>query len=197
MIYYGGNSLDLWSIVESLYLEEEFDCSVSSNIHVNPENPTYLVGKIIIINSIDYDRNKIKVLKENRCKIISRVILQNIEEDDFEISPYILRPCFDVLWNGIELRVKDKKDLDNILRKENIDNESSLDPWQLVLPDYKLYFPKIVYSIEEFNPGIVDNYGNLTWLGWLLQQVGQNIKTDATFLDMDLIKTKKMDFKKR
>ena len=52
----------------------------------------------------------------------------------------------------------------------------------------RLYFPKI-YDPEI---DIVDAYGNLTSLGWALQQVGINIKTDTAFTKLDLMKTGKI-----
>ena len=172
----------LWNIVEAIYPEEEFDPSVSSNIHVNPNNPTYLIDKTIILSSPSYPTEKIKILQRNRCKIISRVVIPGV--DDIEISPYILRPCFEVLWNGQEISIDSWERF--------IDQED--DYWLFKLPDYKLYFPKIIGGevLEETK----DEGGNLTWLGWLLHQVGQNIKEDSVFLNLDLLKTKKMDLGK-
>ena len=37
----------------------------------------------------------------------------------------------------------------------------------------------------------VDDYGNLSCLGWVLQQVGINVKTDTPFVNLDVIKTQK------
>lgn len=179
MIYHDGS---LGCITEAIYLEEEFDVSVSSNIHVNPGNPTYLIGKTVILNTPRYREENIKILQENRCRIISRVVIPGV--DDIDVFPYILRPCFDVLWNGQEIYIESWKSF------EESDNES----YFLKLPDYKFYFPKITGGevLEDYT----DEGGNLTWLGWLLQQTGMNIKGDTVFTDLDLIKTKKLDFRK-
>lgn len=184
MIYF--NDGNLCSIVEVIYLEEEFDLSVSSNIHINPENPTYLIGKTIIINTPLYSPDKIRVLRENRCKIISRVIIPEVEDDSIEILPYILRPCFDVSWNGKEINIGN---WNSFLEREE-------DEWSFSTSEYKLYFPKILKGGDIQEP-YTDEGGNLSWLGWLLQQVGQNIRTDTVFLDLDLLKTKKMDLRGR
>jgi hypothetical protein len=57
------------------------------------------------------------------------------------------------------------------------------------LNEYRLYFPKL----QEVG-AVMDDYGNLTSLGWVLQQVGVNIKTDTPFKDMDVIKSGKVVF---
>ena len=186
MIYFDKISLPV--IVEAVYLEEEFDTSVSSNIHINPENPTYLIGKTVIINTPNYSIEKINILKKNRCKIISRVNIFSDSNNSIEISPYILRPCFNVLWNGQEIEIND---WDNFLE------EGCGDSWLFKLPQYELYFPKIIGGKCIETEPCTDGGGNLTWLGWLLQQVGVNIREDTVFLDLDLLKTKKMDLGKR
>lgn len=176
-VYY-GNGLD--SFVESIYLQEEIDPSVSSLIHVNPVNPTYITGKIVILNTADYSMDKIKTLVRNKCKIISRVYY---DAQDVEICPYILRPCFDISWNGREGKVNN---LEKFLKNEDNDLE-----WSMIFPDYKLYFPKVIYPEKKYT---VDSYGNLTFLGWISQQTGVNLIESTPFQDLDLIKTKKIDF---
>lgn len=177
-IYY-GNGLD--AFVESIYLQEEIDPSVSSLIHVNPDNPTYITGKVVIINMIDYSTDKIKLLVKNKCKVISRIVY---DVDDIEINPYIIRPCFDVMWNGGNGVVDN---LDEFLK-----NKIETLEWNVVFPDYKLYFPKVIYQKNY----VKDSYGNLTYLGWISQQIGINVlEEDRTpFSNLDLIKTKKIDF---
>lgn len=177
-IYY-GNGLD--AFVESIYLQEEIDPSVSSMIHVNPNNPTYIIGKIVIINTADYSMDKIKTLEKNKCKVISRVYF---DSEGVEVCPYILRPCFDIMWNGKSGKVDN---LEKLLENEIEDLE-----WTMNFSEYKLYFPKIIYP-KKLNT--VDSYGNLTYLGWISQQVGENIVDNTSFRDLDLIKTKKLDFK--
>ena len=39
---------------------------------------------------------------------------------------------------------------------------------------------------------LIDTKGNLTTLGWLLQQVGINVDQETKYKDLDLIKTKKL-----
>lgn len=95
-VYY-GNGLD--AFIEAIYLQEEIDPSVGSLIHVNPKNPTYITGKIVIINTADYSMDKIMTLVRNKCKVISRTSEPG-ECQGVEVCPYILRPCFDVIWNG-------------------------------------------------------------------------------------------------
>lgn len=175
MIYYSRDD-DLASIVEVLYLGEEFSDSVSdSDIFVNPENPTFIIGKIVIINSTSYPKEKIDILRGNRCKIIPRVSIEGKERR----CPYILRVNGDVFWNGLELSSEEF--------------QSCPTPWNLLLPEYRLMFPKIS---GELWTSTKDDLGNLTFLGWLLQQIGINIHENTIFKDLDLIKTKKIDFKR-
>lgn len=181
MSVYYGNGLD--AFVESIYLQEEIDPSVSSSIHVNPDNPTYITGKIVIINMTDYPAEKINTLVKNKCKVISRVFY---DISEIEINPYIIQPCFDVMWNGKEGDI-DGDNLEELLKNRKEDLE-----WSMIFPDYKLYFPKIVYSNKNY---VIDSFGNLTYLGWISQQLGINLLGDNTpFKDLDLIKTKKIDF---
>ena len=42
---------------------------------------------------------------------------------------------------------------------------------------------------------VMDSEGNLTSIGWAMQQVGLNIRTDTIFKDLDILKTKKTLFR--
>ena len=179
-VYY-GNGLD--AFIEAIYLQEEIDPSVGSLIHVNPKNPTYITGKIVIINTADYSMDKIMTLVRNKCKVISRTSEPG-ECQGVEVCPYILRPCFDVIWNGRTKKINTHPELDKFL-------EGNEDEWSMIFPDYKLYFPKLTIWDKKI---VVDEYGNLTGLGWILQQTGVNLIEGTPFNDLDLVKTKKLDF---
>ena len=174
MIYLSG----LDSIVEAIYLDESLDNrSGNCNIFVNPDNIGYLIGKTIIINTLDYPSEKIETLIRNNCKIISRV---SCSISGVEFCPYILRINSGIIWNGVELLEFPKRGLSELL-------DANLCSFSL--SDYTLYFPKI---FTETNVKDVDD--NLTFLGWVLQQVGINIIKNTPFINLDLIKTKKIMF---
>jgi hypothetical protein len=177
-VYY-GNGLD--AFIEAIYLQEEIDPSVGSLIHVNPKNPTYITGKIVIINTADYSMDKIMTLVRNKCKVISRTSEPG-ECQGVEVCPYILRPCFDVIWNGRMKEINTHAELDKFL-------EGDEDEWSMTFPDYKLYFPKLTIWDKKI---VVDEYGNLTGLGWILQQTGVNLIEGTPFNDLDLVKTKSL-----
>ena len=147
MIYFEG----LESIAESIYLDENLDNrSGNCNIFVNPENIGYLVGKTIIINTLNYPESKIQKLLENRCKIISRV---KINDERIEFCPYILRVCMGISWNGIDLDEFPRLGLSTLFEEELCSFSTS---------DYVLHFPRIS-SRTNTN----DEDGNLTALGWI------------------------------
>ena len=174
MIYLEG----LGSVIESIYLGEEISNKVGNcNIFVNPENVKYLIGKTVIINICEYSEVNLKQLVENKCHIISRVF---IDSPDVEIRPYILRICPQVMWNGRV--IKEPMTLDNILECGYCEFDTD---------EFRLYFPKFT-GCTDLVP--VDEYGNLSVLGWVLQQVGINITTKTPLTDLDLIKTGKIEF---
>lgn len=172
MIYLEG----LNSIIESIYLSDGISNKTSNcDIYVNPENVKYLTGKTVIINTINYPIENVDTLIKNRCHIISRVFIDN---QNVEIRPYILRVCFNIMWNG-----------KTVLHTETLDGLVEDDYCDFDLTTSTLYFPKLVMYENE-----CDNLGNLTALGWALQQVGVNIKTDTKFINLDIIKTRKIIF---
>lgn len=172
MIYFEG----LESIIECLYLEDNISNRPSNcDIFVNPENITYMMGRTVIINSCDYPEENVKTLLSNGCRVISRVY-SDIPE--IEVRPYILKLNERINWNGEVVRKF--SDFSELLEEDHC---------RFDIDNYKLYFPKI-YGLSEENK-VMDDYGNLSVLGWVLQQVGINIKTDTPFINMDVIKTQK------
>jgi hypothetical protein len=77
------------SIIESLYLDERLtEHSRDGNILVNPVSISYVINKVIIINHKYYPIDNIKILLNNRNKVITRV---NYEVDGVKYDPYLLR----------------------------------------------------------------------------------------------------------
>jgi len=174
MIYLDG----LNSIIEGIYLHEELGNELKyCNIFINPQKVKYLIRKTVIINTCEYSIENIKTLADNKCNIISRVF---IDSPYVEIRPYILRICPEIMWNGriIQKPIKLEEVLDN--------NYCDVD-----LEEFMLYFPKIYNCVDVQT---TDNYGNLSSLGWVLQQVGVNICTKTPLTDLDVIKTQKIEF---
>lgn len=186
---YCGDTIALNSIIEAVYLSEDVSVKVAeSNIYVNPENPTYIINKVVIINFANYPLDKIKILLRNRCKVISRINLDySVSNNEVEFQPYILRPCFDVMWNGKSYCINNISELEDIMSDNN-------NCWDVDFPDYRIFFPKLIVNDDSIKSYLCDKYGNLTGIGWLLQQVGVNISKDTMFNDLDIIKTKKLGF---
>ena len=183
MIYFDeteDNTLN--SIVEGIYLSEKFSDRIgNSDIIVCPYNIKYIINKTIIINRSDYPRSNIQKLLDNGCNIISRVDLGNLT-DCVDFQPYIIRPDFGVMWNGMVVDVSGLTELYEIL--QSLEDRIIFNPEK----DLVLYFPKLTGLDKKF---ILDDNSNLTALGWLMHQVGINTK-ESDFLDIDLLKTKKL-----
>ena len=176
MIYFNG----LNSVIESIYITDNIDNKVGNcNVFVNPENVKYLTGKVIILNDPDYPESNIDILSSNGCHIISRTFR---DREDLEVQPYILRLNFDIMWNGIVFNEISNTNLDSLLDK---------DMCRYDISNKILYFPKI-FNTNTYKT--TDNYGNLTALGWALQQVGISIKQSTVFENLDIIKTGKVVF---
>lgn len=172
MIYFEG----LESIIECLYLEDTINSRPSGcSIFVNPENITYMMGRTVIINTCEYPEENINILVSNGCKVISRVYF---ELPGIEVRPYILKLSDRIVWNGEVL--KKFSDFSELLENDNC---------KFDLKNYKLYFPKLLGVTLDTR--VQDDYGNLSCLGWVLQQVGINIKLDTPFVNIDVIKTQK------
>lgn len=166
----------LESIIESVYLEDSLSGKIGEcNVFVNPENIRYLTSKTVIITIPDYDLDKIKTLLDNGCKIISRVYY---DIPEIELSPYILRLNYGIMWNGKIIR-EDYRGTRSLIDTSDVTYDSDTET---------LYFPQI-YNESAI---VKDNWGNLTSLGWALQQVGVNIKEDTPFVNLDIIKTGKV-----
>ncbi len=170
MIYLEG----LESIIESVYLNDRLSDKIGEcKVLVNPGNIKYLTGRTIILTgNKEYPEEKISKLYDNGCKIISRTYTSNPK---IEVQPYILRLSFGIMWNGRIINTC-------------LDTSDLLDSEDIVYKSGVLYFPKI------YDPtiSICDSYGNLNCIGWALQQVGMNIKTDTPFVNLDILKTGKI-----
>jgi hypothetical protein len=167
----------LEAIIESIYLEDSLSGKIGEcNVFVNPDNVKYITSKTIIISVPDYDVEKIKELLRNGCKIISRVYY---DMPEIEISPYILRVNFGMMWNG--KIIKDSyQGSRNLIDTNSVEYNNELET---------LYFPQIYSSDIK----ATDQFGNLTSLGWALQQVGVNVKTNTPFVNLDILKTGKVE----
>ena len=88
------NGLD--SIIESIYLEDRLGSRIGDcNVFVNPENIKYLVGKLVIINSLSYPTENIQELVDNGNKVVSR-----IRTDSTLYFPKLDPSCYDVMDAG-------------------------------------------------------------------------------------------------
>lgn len=177
MIYNSG----LESVIEAIYLDEKLVPKIGkANIEVNPSEASYAVGKTIILTN-----NKctnVDILIRNGNKVISRVKGYG---DDVQFQPYIIRPNFNIFWNGevYECPREFSGDLDDIMEWLGAQDKFPVNYDEKV----SLCFPKVTGILKDV---LVGPEGNLTSLGWLLHQVGVNV--GKTFLDMDLLKTKKI-----
>lgn len=171
----------LEALLESVYLDEKLTTKRSGNpIYVNPgEKNDYIVGKTIVLTK-DYRKEIIGNLRSNMNTIISRVFYPGTI-----YSPYITRMNFKIQWNGLSISYP--KDITNPF-KWVIDEELAT---IRVSDDYVDYigFPKI-FGINESL--LYDSEKNLTLLGWTLHQVGVNLDKKTKYLDLDIVKTKKL-----
>lgn len=184
MIYFDdGESNTLYSIIESIYLEERFSDRLSnSSILVCPENIKYVIGKTVIINNTEYPMEYIPGLLDNGCTIISRIDLTD-QDSRIKFHPYIIRPDFGIMWNGMTLEISGLTKASEITKE--LEDKIILDTSGR---SYKLYFPKINKLPSDL---LYDSKSNLTALGWLMHQVGINT-CDSKFNNLDLLKTKKL-----
>lgn len=179
MIYLDG----LASIIESEYLNEGLSTRVAQcNIFVNPENIRYLVGKVVIISSTEYDSEvNVPVLLKNKCKVISRI---NTGLEGVSFQPYIMNINKGIQWNG------------KIIEEQETLNKILDDGWcEFDLSKYCLYFPKVRMDYNNhIGPETTDEEGNLTGYGWVLHQVGININPETPLRNLDILKTGKVLF---
>ena len=164
------NGLD--SIIESIYLEDRLGSRIGDcNVFVNPENTKYLVGKLVIINSLSYPLELVSDLVDNGNSVISRI---KTGVDGVLLQPYIIRVSEGIMYNGRV--VSGKMSEDEILQD------------YCSFPDSTLYFPKLDPQCYD----IMDAGGNLTALGWALHQVGVKVRNGLNFPHLDLIKLGKI-----
>lgn len=169
MIFLNG----IESIIEATYLDETISTKIGScNIFVNPKNIKFLARKTVIINIINYPDEYIQQLINNECKVITR-LKYDIKGVDFE--PYILKISNNVFWNG-----------DNIEQPEELNDVLEDDLCSYDMDKNILRFPKLS-NIKD-----TEKDGNLSCIGWTLQQVGINIMKDTPFINLDIIKTGKV-----
>lgn len=182
------------SYLEAIYLEERLtERTALADIEVNPQGSVdYIMGKTIIINCNDYSKDQMKILVGGyNNKVYSRVV----GYEGVKHYPYIMRPNFDIMWNGEVLycpsNISESKDeILEWIEKGRYDKKADTinSDTRMVATDYpQIQFPK-VYGIS---PSLLyDKDGNLTILGWALHQVGVNLV--PMFKNMDLLKTKKI-----
>jgi hypothetical protein len=176
MIYLSG----LDSIIESIYLSDLISTQIGkAQIFVNPnQRLKYLTNKTIIITNNDYSVDYINQLVDGGNKVISRVYFNT---DKVEIQPYIIRINDKIRFNGREITEDSIEKIDDILLKGYGEYDEK---------EKRLYFPKIKIMDKETEP-YMDQYGNLTGLGWALHQVGVNMK-EGPLVNLDLLKLKKV-----
>ena len=173
------------SYLEAIYLEERLtERTALADIEVNPQGSVnYIMGKTVIINCNDYSKDRVKILVGGcNNKVYSRVV----GYEGVKHYPYIMRPNFDIMWNGEVLYCPPdiSENKDKIL---GWIEEGRYDKNRVATDYPQIQFPKI-YGIS---PSLLyDKDGNLTILGWALHQVGVNLV--PMFKDMDLLKTKKI-----
>lgn len=179
MIYFES---DLAPVIESIYLGENISDRLGScNILVNPIHLDYMFGKTVIINDPDYLWVNAIKLRDQGCKIISR-IKTGVEGISFQ--PYIMRINMSLMWNGEVLDMTDKnKSMSSILESLIKDEDQK---FKYDIEKKILYFPKI-----KTVSGTKDLFGNLSILGWALHQVGEN-QIVSRFSNLDIIKSKKV-----
>ena len=176
MIYLSG----LDSIIESIYLSDLISTQIGkAQIFVNPnQRLKYLTNKTIIITNNDYSVDYINQLVDGGNKVISRVYFNT---DKVEIQPYIIRINDKIRFNGREIAEDSIEKIDDILLKGYGEYDEK---------EKRLYFPKIKIMDKETEP-YMDQYNNLTGLGWALHQVGVNMK-EGPLVNLDLLKLKKV-----
>lgn len=179
MIYYDR---DLSPVIESIYLGEPLSGNLGKcNILVNPEHLEYMFGKTVIINDPDYSWSDAITLTRQGCRVISRL---RTEIQGIDFQPYILRVNMSLRWNGEFLDFSSSRvHMSDVLGSLCGDDQK----FKYDIDKRELYFPKILCG-----QGVQDYFGNLTALGWALQQVGCNIINSSKFVDLDLKKTKKV-----
>lgn len=176
----------LEAIVESCYLSETLtEKTGHAKIFINPRGTiNYIINKIVILGDLHTETSVINTLINNGNTIITRVYIPGLN-----YQPYINRINFDVMWNGEVITCPDSKKSNSRDILDWIWKEGDFSHGCKFGKKIKLYFPKIM-GVDRTE--LVDTKGNLTTLGWLLQQVGINVDQETKYKDLDLMKTKKL-----
>ena len=188
-----NNLLD--SIIEGIYLGLEFNPNLPADgycvIPNRKEKPgTYHNNKKIIITRDNCCSKEVLDFitdPRNNNKVFSRVTGFSEMYPGIKFLPYIIVPNFNIIWNGLEVTETDF--LEEVREYRCIYNWGSIRFYE---DKNTLSLPKIINPSNEL---VMDSKGNLTSIGWAMQQVGVNIKTDTIFQDLDMLKTKKTLFK--
>lgn len=166
---------DLGSLVESVYLGIPYtDNPRQFEIIVNPTRITYLIGKTVIINRFNYPKENIKILRDNRNEIISRVWLGDEHMEGVRFDPYLPRLNMNVVWNGEVLET---------LGEENIEMNN---PIYYSMDSDVLFFPKVKNYRDA-----AGSKGEYNFIGYLLYQTGLNLYKGSEFRNLDIVKCKK------
>lgn len=164
---------DLGSLTESAYLGIPYtDNYRKYTIAVNPEQPTYIVGKTIIINKFDYPHEKINLLVKNGNSVISRIYIPEFPEVRFD--PYIPRLNTKIVWNGETIETLGEREVDNFESRSYYSYDSDI-----------LFFPKVKNYRDK--PGLKGEYN---YIGYLLYQTGLNLY-ETEFNNLDIVKCMK------
>lgn len=165
---------DLASIVEELYLGvSRTEVNRGYTTLVNPSSVSYVIGKSIIINSLNYPRQKIMTLLENGCNVVSRVWLEDDIMKSIRYCPYLIRANQRIMWSGETIDTLGEEDLEYADVYYSFDSQT-------------LFFPKVMSPRSCVGPK-----GELNCIGYLLHQVGQNINEQTEIKDLDIVKTEK------
>lgn len=188
-----NNLLD--SIIEGIYLGLDFNLNLPANGYCVIPNKKERSGvyhnnkKIIITRHNCCSKNVLDFIAdpENHNLIFSRVVGFSEIYPNIKFVPYILVPNFNIIWNGLEITEEEfLKEVEEFVCIYNWGHIRFYEDKNI------LSLPKIINPSKEL---VMDKEGNLTSIGWAMQQIGLNIKTDTIFKDLDILKTKKTLFR--
>ena len=186
------------SVIESVYLGvETCEDLKDSSILVAPQyrkdedgtKGLFASLKGIIIQNLNCCNLVLNWLidEKNTNNVVSRVSGYSDKYPMIRFCPYILKPNFNIVWNGISL--SEEEFLYAAEEYKSIDDKLFINYCEY---NNILSLPKIINPSKEL---VMDGEGNLTSIGWAMQQIGVNIKTDTVFKDLDILKTKKTLFR--
>lgn len=172
MVYNGFDFLPEY--LEALYLGKDLTNRLSqATIVVNPLTDHYIYGKTIIINRPGLPKEYLEKLSKNNT------IIYRIHEDVMygELRPYFPKMIRSISWAGYSI--------------PTVSLQSAQE-----LPDYFCSPSHINYpSVEEIPVDeVLDEEGNLNYLGYLLYQIGSfEWPTETEYSDLDLMKVGKLN----